>query len=234
MRATPKAIATPNSLLALWLHESMRVFKDRLVNNEDRDWFMKLVQTLLEKHAKQPWSAVVTSERLIFADYLVPGADPKVYTQVTDMEALQKTVEESLDDYNSVSNAPMKLVMFLDAIEHVSRICRVIRLPLGNALLLGVGGSGRQSLTRLATYMEEYELFQIEIAKGYGNNEWREDLKKVLFMAGSDGKDTTFLFTDTQIVKESFLEDINNILNSGEVSARAGFTAGCGRSLLPQ
>jgi hypothetical protein len=70
-------------------------------------------------------------------------------------------MEEYLDDYNSVSQAPMKLVMFLDAIEHVSRICRVIRLPLGNALLLGVGGSGRQSLTRLATYMEDFHLFQV-------------------------------------------------------------------------
>ena len=70
-------------------------------------------------------------------------------------------MEEYLEDYNSVSNAPMKLVMFLDAIEHVSRITRVIRLPLGNALLLGVGGSGRQSLTRLAAYLEEYEVVQV-------------------------------------------------------------------------
>jgi dynein heavy chain len=60
---------------------------------------------------------------------------------------------------------------------------------------------------------------QIEIAKGYGPNEWREDLKKVLLKAGLEGKETTFLFTDTQIVVESFLEDINNILNSGEVRA---------------
>ena len=110
----------------------------------------------------------------------------------------------------------MRLVMFLDAIEHVSRICRVIRLPLGNALLLGVGGSGRQSLTRLAAALEYFEL-QIEVAKGYGKNEWHDDLRKVLLMAGKDGKDVVFLFTDTQIVQENFLEDINNILNSGEV-----------------
>ena len=126
-------------------------------------------------------------------------------------------VEEYLDDCNSISTSPMKLVMFLDAIEHVARICRVIRTPLGNALLLGVGGSGRQSLTRLAVHMEEFDSYQIEITKQYGQNEWRDDLRKVLKKAGVEGKDVVFLFTDTQIVWEGMLEDINNILNSGEV-----------------
>lgn len=62
-------------------------------------------------------------------------------------------MEEFLDDYNQVNTAQMKLVLFLDAIKHVTRISRIIRQPLGNALLLGVGGSGRQSLTRLSAHM---------------------------------------------------------------------------------
>ena len=111
----------------------------------------------------------------------------------------------------------MRLVMFLDAIDHVSRISRILRQPKGNALLLGVGGSGRQSLTRVAAYAADMQCFQIEIAKGYGKNEWRDDVKKVLLRAGKEGKSVVFLFTDSQIVKESFLEDINNILNAGEV-----------------
>lgn len=217
MRADPKFTTDSTQLVVLWLHETSRVFEDRLINDEDHRWFQNKQNSLLEMDFGLKYNDVVTAGRLFYGDYLIPGADPKVYAQVADMDQLVRVVEEYLEDYNAISNAPMKLVMFLDAIEHVSRICRVIRLPLGNTLLLGVGGSGRQSLTRLATFMEEYEIFQIEIAKGYGTMEWKDDLKRVLKSSGAEGKNTVFLFTDTQIIKESFLEDINNILNSGEV-----------------
>ena len=55
------------------------------------------------------------------------------------------------------------------------------------------------------------------MTRGYDYTAFREDLKKLYEVAGSQGKPTVFLFTDTQIVVEEFLEDINNILNSGEV-----------------
>lgn len=111
----------------------------------------------------------------------------------------------------------MPLVMFLDACDHVARIQRIIRQPLGNAFLLGIGGSGRQSLSRLATFIANYKVFQIEVIKGYSMGNWREDVKKVLMQAGVDNKPTSFLFVDTQIVDEQMLEDINNILNGGDV-----------------
>lgn len=46
---------------------------------------------------------------------------------------------------------------------------------------------------------------------------WLSDIKQLYRLAGVDNKPTVFLFNDTQIVDESFLEDINNILSSGEV-----------------
>jgi len=61
----------------------------------------------------------------------------------------------------------MNLVFFKDAIRHLSRICRVLRQNRGNSLLIGVGGSGRQSLTRLATSINQQQCFSIEIAKNY-------------------------------------------------------------------
>ena len=77
--------------------------------------------------------------------------------------------------------------------------------------------NGRQSLSNLAAYIGEFNLFRIEIAKNYGFNEWREDMKLLLMQTGLEEKQTAFLFSDNQIIVESFMEDINNILNTGDI-----------------
>jgi len=70
---------------------------------------------------------------------------------------------------------------------------------MGNALLLGVGGSGRQSLCRLATSINAFAIYQITVIKGYTMKDWRENLKTCLLTAGTKNKQTVFLLTDTQI-----------------------------------
>ena len=59
-------------------------------------------------------------------------------------------------------------------------------------------------------------IVQPEISKAYGVPEWREDIKDLLRLAGT-GKPTTFLITDSQLKDDSFLEDIDQLLNTGEV-----------------
>ena len=90
----------------------------------------------------------------------------------------------------------MNLVFFLDAIKHLSRLCRTLRQNRGNSLLIGVGGSGRQSLTRLASSIRGFTTFTIEITKSYRDPQWKEDLKKLLKNAGAKANPQVFLFSD--------------------------------------
>ncbi|KAI8430874.1 hypothetical protein MSG28_001007 [Choristoneura fumiferana] len=57
----------------------------------------------------------------------------------------------------------------------------------------------------------------MELKRNYDTPEFHDDLRRMYMRAGVGNEDTVFLFTDTQILKEGFLEDINNMLNSGEV-----------------
>jgi len=111
----------------------------------------------------------------------------------------------------------MNLVFFEDAILHTLRIARTLRQPRGNIMLIGVGGSGKQSLSRMSSYMYDIDFKQIEIVKGYGEKNFKDFLKDRMFECGIDGKKVVFAMTDGMILQESFLEDINNILNTGEV-----------------
>lgn len=86
-------------------------------------------------------------------------------------------------------------------------------------MLVGVGGSGRSSMAKLAAGLNVPVMttFQIEITKSYREKEWHEDIKTLLKKCALDDEVVQFLFGDNQIVLESFLEDINNLLNSGEI-----------------
>lgn len=221
----------PEKLIRLWCHEAYRVFYDRLVDDNDRQWFFSSTKEIVDKNFGIKFNELFAHldankdgkvedddmRSLMFGDYLNPDAAVKFYEEVSSVTHVSEVIKGRLDEYNQISKAPMNLVIFRFAVEHISRVCRILQQPAGHALLVGVGGSGRQSLTKLAAYMADYFLFQVEITKSYGRNEWRDDLKKILSKAGGEGKQVVFLFSDSQLQQESFLEDINNILNTGEV-----------------
>lgn len=99
---------------------------------------------------------------MMFADFLRPGGE-KEYEECRDMGRCIAALNEYLEEYNLNSTAKMNLVFFADAIRHIVRIARVLRQPRGNLMLVGVGGSGKQSLTRLACAMADYKCVQIEV-----------------------------------------------------------------------
>ena len=143
---------------------------------------------------------------------------PFVYEAVPSVDDIRKLVNAKLDTYNETFPAKkMNLVIFDDALFHLLKICRIINTSSGNAMLVGVGGSGKQSLTKLSSFICQQVFFQIALTKTYGDGQLKEDIKNLYEMAGPGGKSVTFLLTDAEIKSETFLEMINSMLATGEI-----------------
>ncbi|XP_065810510.1 dynein axonemal heavy chain 8 [Labrus bergylta] len=218
-----------STLLALFKCESTRVIADRFICTEDREWFEKAITSVFQEH-------VDTSQEVhpepYFVDFLQDAPEPtgeeeddacfdapKIYEIVPSFEfLLEKLVMYQAQHNEVVRGSSLDLVFFKDAMTHLVKISRVIRTDNGNALLVGVGGSGKQSLTRLASYIAGYNIFQITLTRTYNITNFMDDLKVLYKTAGADGIGVTFIFTDNEIKDEAFLEYLNNVLSSGEVS----------------
>ncbi|KAM9777518.1 dynein axonemal heavy chain 12-like [Neosynchiropus ocellatus] len=226
-----ESVENKHMMTRLFVHEVFRVYYDRLVDDSDRTWLFQLVSRLLNKHFQgsleqlfdhlRRGTQLVESDLqdLLFGDYMSPDleGDERRYSEVLSVDGFATVVQACLDSYNQTQRTRMNLVIFRYVLQHLSRVSRVLKQPAGNALLVGVGGSGRQSVTRLAAFMAHMAVFQPKISKSYSTTEWRDDLKMLLRTAGIKGQRSVFLLTDAQITDEDFLEDVDSLLNTGEV-----------------
>ncbi|VDP25886.1 unnamed protein product, partial [Schistosoma mattheei] len=175
----PEVINNTERLMMLWRHECSRVLADRFVSADDHQWFHMTTKRLVKEELGMEYMTAIEG-------------DPSYF--IESFQQLSSRLEMFLHQYNeSVRGARMNLVLFRDTLTQIVRISRIIYMPRGNALLVGVGGSGKQSFTKLASYIAGYQTFQITLTRTP---------------------------TDQSLIGiyEAFLEYLNNVLSSGIMS----------------
>ena len=217
MNSTPALYRGANDkFVRLWVHECDRTFLDRLITEKDVETYKDYLNKSAKRFEEDIGPEIMVTPNIYTS--FVSGSGDKAYLPIKDMDQLKKVLKERLDEYNE-SNAQMNLVLFDIAMEHVCRITRIIESPGGNALLVGVGGSGKQSLNRLASFILGYDITQILVSEKYTMNEFKADIQEMYKKAGvkAGGQPMVFMITDTQIQDEKFLIYINDMLSSGYV-----------------
>ncbi|RNF08530.1 dynein, axonemal, heavy polypeptide 1 [Trypanosoma rangeli] len=213
MQVSPRSAPTREAVLRAFVHEVSRVFHDRLIDDTDRQWWWGALGEVMHGVFQMPWDPAL--ESVLFGDYM--RRDRSIYEEVVPGDALQEVLADYQKNYEMESNKSVKLVFFKDAIHHISRMCRIFRQPRGHALLVGMGGTGRQSLCRLAAFISDLPVYGVSITRTFSMTEFRDRMKEILLASGCKNQPVLFFLSDSQIMWEEMLEDVNNLLNTGEV-----------------
>ena len=149
-------------------------YNGRFVSDNDKEWFDAELMQNVKKELGADYEEMAQDQKY-FVDFMrdapeptgeeVEDADmelPKIYEPVENFKGIEERLKVFLEQYNDIlRGANMDLVFFPDAIINLIKISRIIRNPGGNGMLVGVGGSGKQSLTKLASFIAGYKTFQV-------------------------------------------------------------------------
>ncbi|KAK2581989.1 hypothetical protein KPH14_002425 [Odynerus spinipes] len=228
-----ESVDTKITFIRLWVHETLRVFGDRISDDNDKEVLYESIKNAVKKHFKDSFETAfnhlpkakdnqITKDslkHLIFGNFVESGKvsqKNKKYEEISSFEILKNTIMSYMKDYNNSFHEKIDIVITQRILENVVQICRLLAMPCGNAIIISTIRSGKRSITKLAAYIQEQNFFEPTASSYYNLNIWKENIKEILCMCGGFQKDCTFYLTDRQM-KNIFLQDINSLLNTGEI-----------------
>ncbi|XP_044530905.1 dynein axonemal heavy chain 14 [Gracilinanus agilis] len=221
LQANKAVVVSKETVALLFVHEATRVFHDRLVDSEERHFFFKLLSHELELYFEIIWPTDKIMQDLpLYVDFLDINKIHKrrIYQNCSNQRKISDVLSEFQLSLGSTGfELSNSMVFFKEATEHVCRAARVLRQPGGHMFLIGIEGCGKETCATLASYLGDCKLYKLSTSTNYGHLEFREDLKHVSTLTGLEGKPTVLLIIDTHLTHESVLEDLNSILNSGNM-----------------
>ncbi|OQO06011.1 Dynein heavy chain, cytoplasmic, partial [Rachicladosporium sp. CCFEE 5018] len=197
-------------LVRIWAHEALRLFSDRLIAEDEREWTEATVNRIALEHFPNIDDQVALQRPILFSNWLSKNYVPVDRDQLRDFvkARLRTFCEEELD---------VPLILFNDVLEHVLRIDRVFRQAQGHLILIGVSGSGKTTLSRFVAWMNGLSVFQIKVHGNYSAEDFDEDLRNILRRCGCKGEKICFIMDEANVLDSGFLERMNTLLANGEV-----------------
>ncbi|KAI4119433.1 MAG: hypothetical protein LQ345_000679 [Seirophora villosa] len=197
-------------LVRIWAHEALRLFQDRLVAEDERQWTQASVDRIALEHFHSIDQRAALQGPILFSNWLSKHYIPVEREQLRDFvkARLNTFCEEEVD---------VPLILFNDVLEHVLRIDRVFRQPQGHLILIGVSGSGKTTLSRFVAWMNGLKVFQIKVHGRYSAQDFDDDLRDVLRRCGCRGEKVCFIMDESNVLDSAFLERMNTLLANAEV-----------------
>ena len=217
----PLLFRSPLKIARLWLHEATRVYCDRMVTSEDLLQITKERNAVATNYLTGDDVDALLSTPLIYAAL---GTNDKVasYNDASDFERLREVFSDAIATNNlpGSPNASMDLVLFQEFVEHAVRVMRVLVTRRGAMLLVGVGGSGKQSLCRLAALVARAKLEVPSLPSALESpvESFVEDLRTLYKQAAVHGTSTLLMLTEESMMRdESLLVHVNDFLSGGNI-----------------
>ncbi|KAJ5340789.1 hypothetical protein N7541_009913 [Penicillium brevicompactum] len=197
-------------LIRIWAHEALRLFQDRLVDEEERNWTADAIRRIALEHFPTINDQEALKGPILFSNWLSRNYVP------VEQESLRDFVKARLRTFCE-EEVDVPLVLFNDVLEHALRIDRVFRQPQGHLILIGVSGSGKTTLSRFVAWMNGLKVFQIKVHGKYSSEDFDDDLRSVLRRAGCKGEKICFIMDESNVLDSGFLERMNTLLANAEV-----------------
>lgn len=201
---------TQSNLIRLLVHEGLRIFVDRLVFEEERQWSEELLDEVVQREFG--CSADVLQRPILFSCYL----DEQHHYRDETREALREFVKGKLSVFYE-EELDVRLVIFDSVLDHIVRMDRVLRQPLGHLLLVGASGAGKTVLSKFVSWLNGLSVYTLKIGRNYDVLAFEADVRIVMKRAGVKGEKITFIFDESNALGPAFIERMNALLASGEV-----------------
>ncbi|KAL7667891.1 hypothetical protein ACOME3_008618 [Neoechinorhynchus agilis] len=203
---------TPIGLVRLWAHEALRLFRDRLVFQHERDWMDQLINEIAKKYFGQGVDVDAALKRpILYSDWMSRRYCP------VNQDELRAYVQARLKTYQE-EQLSIDVVLFDEMLDYCLRIDRVFKQPSGHILLIGVPGSGRTIIARFVAWLNGLSVFQLKVHSNYTMCNFDDDLKNVLRRCACKQERVVFaLDYESFALGTGFLERMNTLLANGEV-----------------